>query len=73
MNVPTEILIDTEPGENATSSRLANNNCGASKKKALIAFPVLIPSPRQAPEHILKEKGTISVQNMVRAVQAARA
>jgi hypothetical protein len=74
MNLPTEILIDTEISENATATRHTNNARVASDKEALrTELPIAILLTNLTTEQILKEKGTISVQNMAKAVAAARA
>ena len=73
MNLPTEILIAAEPSENATKTN-ANNESGAIGKEAFgTELPIIILPIRLTTEKILKEKGTISVQNMAKAVAAARA
>ena len=75
MNLPTEILINTEIREKATPPRHSTTNkSGISENKvSRTNFPFLVLSARLPVEQILKEKGTISVQNMARAVAVARA
>ena len=76
MNLQTEILINNRIRGEATNLRNTHtgNESGTSeKKKTLIPFPTLTLYARLTNEQILKEKGTISVQNMTKAVTVARA
>lgn len=76
MNLPIKILQNTRVRENSTNAAhmQANNEGEASEKKKLpVPFPVSILSTKWTNDRILKNKGTISVQNMAKAVAAARA
>ncbi|HSG44562.1 MAG TPA: hypothetical protein VLA72_15545 [Anaerolineales bacterium] len=73
MEMQTQILIDTEAVENNNNIFLEYSKGATNKMKTHITNPIVILSTELTNNQILKEKGTISVQNMAKAVAAAYA
>ena len=73
METQTQVLIDTEAVENNNNMFLKNSKSTTNKIKTHITAPIVILSTELTNNQILKEKGTISVQNMAKAVAAAYA